>query len=386
MYIFVWIVAFMILVILHELWHFVALKKFWVKVYEFGIWIPPKLKTIFTDKQWTEYTINALPLGWFVRPKWEDSLNTEELVAEDSFYSKKLYQKIIILLWWVFVNLVVAFVLFTISFWQWIKPLMIVPDNISNITKESFLFPSYSYAKKIWVAVQNNNQPLKVEWVIKTPETLSSKIEILTWDIIYSINGHLVTNENISQILSMYIWKQITIVIKRNWKFITQHTTCQENQCLLGVFYDSNITYKKLKLPLAEAMKASLKEIKTETIMTFQGLKLIFEKLFSWKVKEAVGNLAWPAAATAIWKKILQKGFWEYVAFIASISLALAILNLLPIPALDGWRAVVVFITTLLRIPVTKYIKVENYVNIAMFILLMWIWIIVLIQDIQRFY
>lgn len=59
----------MFLVIIHELGHFFAAKKSGVQVLEFGIGIPPKVMTLWTDKSGTEYTLNALPLGGFVRMK-----------------------------------------------------------------------------------------------------------------------------------------------------------------------------------------------------------------------------------------------------------------------------------------------------------------------------
>jgi len=75
----------MILVIIHELGHFWTAKKSGVQVLEFGIGIPPKLFTLYTDKTGTEYTINLIPLGGFVRLKGEDSKDEETFKAPDSF-------------------------------------------------------------------------------------------------------------------------------------------------------------------------------------------------------------------------------------------------------------------------------------------------------------
>ena len=94
-----WFSIFMLLVILHELGHFVSAKKSWVKVLEFGLWIPPKICTLFKDKSWTEYTLNRLPLWWFVRLKGEDPQNSEDFNAKDSFNSQSVLKKSIILLW-----------------------------------------------------------------------------------------------------------------------------------------------------------------------------------------------------------------------------------------------------------------------------------------------
>lgn len=63
------IIMFMVLVIFHELGHFITAKKSGVKVLEFGIGMPPKVCKIRTDKSGTEYTLNLIPLGGFVRLK-----------------------------------------------------------------------------------------------------------------------------------------------------------------------------------------------------------------------------------------------------------------------------------------------------------------------------
>jgi len=88
----------MFLVIIHELGHFIAAKKSGVKVLEFGIGIPPKAFKLWTDKSGTEYTVNWIPLGGFVRLKGEDPKDTEDFNAPDSFIKAKVWKKIIILL------------------------------------------------------------------------------------------------------------------------------------------------------------------------------------------------------------------------------------------------------------------------------------------------
>ena len=88
------IAVFTSVVVIHELGHFMFARIFWVKVYEFGIWIPPKVKKIFTDKKWTEFTINALPIWWFVKMKWEDEeVNWDN---SDSLISKSIPKQILI--------------------------------------------------------------------------------------------------------------------------------------------------------------------------------------------------------------------------------------------------------------------------------------------------
>jgi len=387
MYVIIWILSFLLLVIFHELWHFVFSKLFWVKIYEFWIWIPPKIKTLYKDKWWTEYTLNLFPLWWFVRPKWEDIKNIKDITDEDSFHSKHFLKKLVILLWGVFVNLLISFIIFTIAFLHWIKPIFIIPDSSNNFSAESYLFPTNSFAQKVWyISQNNNNEILKVNWIIKTNKTLTSQIPIKTWDIILSINWKLINTTNISKILKKNLWKKVNIKISRSWEYITYTWYCPSDWCLLWVFYNSNRKIQTVSMDIINAIKSAIYEIKAETILTFEWLELLYKKLIKWKTKDAVNSISWPVWAIAIWKYILQIWIWEYIAFIGSISLALAIFNVLPIPALDWWRIITTAIMHLFKINPTKYLLIENYITIVFFTLLMSLWVYIMYLDFIRFF
>ena len=392
MYIIVWILWFLILVVLHELGHFIASRYFWVKVHEFGIWIPPKLWTIYKDKKWTEYTINLMPIWGFIRPKWEDISKDSEINDKDSFHSKPFWQKFIILLWWVFMNLLVAFILFTVAFWHGIIPLKIIPDSMYNFTAKSYIFPTTSFAQQIWYIKQQKKEGLKVLWVVKDNKEfkkenlLSLQIPIQTWDIINYIWNEKVYNTNASKLLKKYLWKKVKIWILRNNKQYYYTWTCAKDSCLLWVFYNPNIKIEKLNLNFLQAMNASLQEIKAETILTFEALHFLYKKLSEWKVKQATERLSWPVWAVAVGKYILELWIWEYIAFLWMISLALAIFNILPIPALDGGRIVTTAIMHLFKLNPKKYLVIENKVTIWFFIVLMLFGFYIMWLDIYRIY
>jgi len=360
-------------------------KKCWVKVYEFWIWLPPKIKTLFKDKWWTEYTLNAIPLGWFVRPKWEDLSNNNEIYDKDSFHSKTLFQKILILLWGVIVNLLIAFALFTLAFWQGIRPIFIVPDSTHNFSAQSYLFPTYSFAKKIGY-IQSNPQPVKIEWIIKAPGTLSNTLDFKTWDIVKLINNVEVNTDNISKVLKQNLWKQVVITLQRGQEIINLTGYCPSDWCLLWIYFNSDRKIVPIKMNFFQAIKSSIYEIKNEIIFTFEWLKFIFKKITSWQTKQAIESMSGPVWAVAIGKYILELWVWEYVAFIWAISLALAIFNLLPIPALDGWRILTTIIMHLGKFNPKRYLQVENYFNMIFFGLLMLLWLYIMYLDFIRFY
>ena len=66
------LIVFLIIVIIHEFGHFSIARLTGMKVEEFGFGIPPRLAKVFTDKKGTDFTVNALPIGGFVRILGED--------------------------------------------------------------------------------------------------------------------------------------------------------------------------------------------------------------------------------------------------------------------------------------------------------------------------
>ena len=89
----IWIIVslilFSIIIIIHELWHFCSARKFWVRVEEFWLWIPPRAKKLFKDKKWTIFSLNWLPIWWFVKLTWE--MPNTFLVFDEN---KKLYNNV----------------------------------------------------------------------------------------------------------------------------------------------------------------------------------------------------------------------------------------------------------------------------------------------------
>ena len=90
------------------------------------------------------------------------------------------------------------------------------------------------------------------------------------------------------------------------------------------------------------------------------------------RVKNSVKRLSGPVGIVKVGESIYTNGgVWMYLAFAGMISLALAIFNILPIPALDGGRALGVLIQEALHLKPEKYFVIENYFNMFFFVLLM---------------
>jgi len=191
------IIIFSIVVLVHELWHFTAARKFWVRVEEFGLWIPPRAKKIFIDKKWTLFSLNWLPLGWFVKLTWETpntflvydknkklynnhDLENDLKKNKDIFYksgekiwkqekdeilklleennssynlaNKTSWQQAIIMLAWIFMNFLLAFFIFFILFLIWIKPIWI-NDKIET-SLDLKIIPTKEQAINSWLLIK----------------------------------------------------------------------------------------------------------------------------------------------------------------------------------------------------------------------------------------
>lgn len=84
---------FFVVVMIHEFGHFIVARMTGMRVLEFGMGIPPKIKKVFTDKKGTDFTLNSLPLGGFVRIDGED-ITKPNAFDEGNFMSKNWLQRV----------------------------------------------------------------------------------------------------------------------------------------------------------------------------------------------------------------------------------------------------------------------------------------------------
>jgi regulator of sigma E protease len=113
-------------------------------------------------------------------------------------------------------------------------------------------------------------------------------------------------------------------------------------------FYAGALDLKPIKFPFFKAMWISVKEIKAQTVLTFSALGTLGSDLVSFnkdRIKTSLNRLTGPAGAIKFGETLLNVGGLKlYLGFAGIISLALAIFNVLPIPALDGGRLLGVLI------------------------------------------
>jgi len=419
----IWIIVaifiFSLVIIIHEFGHFFVARKTWVKVLEFGLWIPPKAKEIFTDKKWTRYTLNWLPLWGFVRLNWETPPLTPPPSGEgDKFYNKSYLEKTAILLAWVFMNFLLASVIFSVLFFIWIKPIWIndkIPTNLN-----SKIIPTYSQAISDWIII-------KKDWLILNPIkwSLAEKAWIKNWDILLEIatcknkflnywfcsdkNWKLVENnfwiftktnnfKDLKKILN--INKEKTVIfyyLGEQYKKTNEYDSLYINipkDWKIWAYIWENIELNRdfeYKFWIIDSVKYWFKETYIQSVLTFKWLWILMKKIFSPEKpedrQEALNQMSWP-----IWiVDFVSTSIWAWIVFLsiitAIISINLWIFNLLPIPALDWWRWFLLTINTILKQIFWEKIQTENFenlVHILFFIILIALSILIWYNDIIK--
>lgn len=413
------ILIFTIIVMVHEWWHFKAARIFWVKVEEFGIWIPPRAKKLFTDKKWTLFSLNWLPLWGFVKLAWENQrkfliydeknnlLNNENLKkfilenkeifdkkwnkiwkedkieilkilseneADYNLNKKPAWQQSIIILAGIFMNFVLAFFIFFILFLIWVKPIWI--NNHIKTSLDLKLIPTLEQAINNWILEKKPGIILSpVSW------SLAEKSWIQKWDIILKINDEEInSSENFMKKIKENKGKAIILT-----KSCENKENCKEKISInidetgkIWSYISENITINKdfeYKFWVLDSAKYAFLETKNQVLLTFSALSDLAKKIFTPETKterqEAINSMSWP-----IWiVNFISETFSSWILFLliiwALISINLWVFNLLPIPALDWWRFLFIILNSIFSKIFWKKFFSENMETIIHFIFFM---------------
>jgi len=340
-----------IIIILHEAGHFLFARRFGVKVEEFGIGYPPRIFSF--KKNEVIYSINAIPFGGFVKIVEHD--------GPDSFSSKSLGKRTIILLAGVVNNALIAFLLFTILF---------------SIGMPTFALPE-AYKQDIPSAVTIR------EIEKDSPASLAG---LESGDVILGMERldsfyETTSIGDVQDKTKEFQGKEIQLIIQREGESIEigiiPRESPPEGKGYLGVILTDDGV---LKYSLFKAPWQAIRFMGILTQETFTGLGRVFGNLFKHgNIEELTG----PVGIMAITTRGFQWG-WKYGLYILGlISYAFAIFNLFPIPAVDGGRILFLMIEKIRRKPISQ--RTEMLVNNICFYLLVILLFAVTIKDINFF-
>jgi regulator of sigma E protease len=364
------LILFVGLVVIHEWGHFIMARRNGVEVEEFGIGFPPTLwsKRIKSKKGDYDFSLNALPLGGFVKLKGENDADR----TKGSFGAASLPAKIKIMVAGVFMNLVTAFALLTLIALLGIPKLIDNQFTVASDTKvvDQKLLVGYiepnSPAEK--AGLQVRDQLLSVEGVeVNAPEEFPGTTEKYggqNVEITYSRDGTV---------------GQTNAQLRSREEVETSKSTSEPKGYLGIAPADYTIQRSTWSAPIVGA--GLIAQFTTET---FKGLGTALGNLFSGNAAKASEQVAGPVGIFVILKDGSFLGYQFILLIIAIISLTLAIMNVLPIPALDGGRLFVTLLFRAIKKPLTK--GTEDLIHGAGFALLMLLFLVITVVDVRRFF
>jgi len=343
--IFIVFIIFFGLIIIHEFGHFILAKKFGARVEEFGIGFPPRLLGKKIGE--TIYSLNLLPLGGFVR------IYGEEGGIEDyrSFTGRPIWQRYLIILGGVIAFWIIAAVILSVVAGGWGVPVA--------ITDETDL------------GDQLVNPQIQITKVHAA--TSAEEMGLMPGDV---ITGFEKTN-NFKEFIKENQGKEITLNIKRGGEILEKKGKIGES---LGVeFYR---TARKI-YPWYLAPWAGIETAAHYTSnivyswMVVGGWALGLSELPEGIEEEDVAIMG-PVGIFALLGEFFEIGTDAFLRLVALIAIALALVNILPIPALDGGRIVFLTVEAVRGKPVNY--KIEQKINTAFFYLLVGLMIFITLR------
>lgn len=347
-----------LLVLLHELGHFLMAKLFGIRVEEFGIGIPPKALTLFRRGE-TEYTLNWLPIGGFVRLAGEETdpslwEKINPLTHGTMFFAKPAWQRALVIVAGVVMNFLIGILMFSAVYTHLgIPQLSGEQVLVSQVSKGSPAELAEIVSGEVLVRVGDTPIATSDQFV----ELIKAKKGQAVTLYLAKLDGNGNTSES----------QRVVHVVPRE--------NPPEGEGALGVsvstvpiiHYEKKVWYQAPFYAAIEGMK--------ETI----GWSREFLRIFSHPV-ELAQNLSGPVKVVAVGQQAASEGWVMMARFAGIISLNLAIFNLLPIPALDGGRLLMIGLEKIVgRRRVAKY---ERYVNAVGMVLLISLLVGVTIKDI----
>lgn len=358
MNILVFLIVLSVLVLIHEFGHFFVAKFFKIKVEEFGFGLPPR--AVGKKIGETIYSLNWLPIGGFVKLYGEDEAGAGRLKIQSprlkvwdkkrAFYARSWWQRALVIVAGVVMNFLLAYVI------------------ISSL----FAF----------VGVNVPGNKVLVQSVVKgSPADISG---LKVGDQIEYINSTKITNvEQLVNETRKHLGEALTLKVGSEGREetieITPRKNYPKNEGPMGVAISQNSELKKYSL--LEAPVEGFKQTVGFIVMYLQAAGTLISQIFSTgQVPEY--SFAGPVGIAQLTGRYVQLGIPDLLFFVAVLSLNLAIINIIPIPGLDGGRLFFILLAAILGKPINP--KYENYAHTVGIALLYVLLLAITFHDVSR--
>lgn len=366
------LILFVCLVIVHEYGHYIAARRNGVVVEEFGLGFPPKVwgKKL---KSKMLLSINLLPLGGFVRLKGEHDSDT----APGSYGAATLKAKIKIMTAGVGMNLATALVVLTFL------ALVGMPKLVDN----QFTVPSDTKVTQ---------QEVLVGYV--EPGSPAEKAGLESRDQLVAVGANqddlvaITTIDTFPETTKNYAGQKVYIEVRQGETTTTKEVQLRstaeveasknsdEPKGYLGIVPTEFVVQRSTwSAPIVAVGTAA-----QFTKLTLQGIGTALADVFRGDAGKAADQVSGPVGIFVVIKDGATLGYKFILMIIAIISLTLAIMNILPIPALDGGRLFVTLLYRAMNKPLKK--STEEKIHGIGFAVLMGLFVLITIVDVRRFF
>ena len=418
-----------VLVFVHELGHYLMAKRLGIRVLTFSLGFGPKLlKYKWGD---TEYCISVVPLGGYVKMAGENP-DDPRSGRDDEFLSKTKWQRFLVLIMGPAMNLVLAVVLMAVVLTQGAQVPAFQDDPVvvgavlkgspaeqtgirpgDRITKvagrtvstweEFFLVIGTRAKREVPLTILREGREMVVQ-IVPTSETRfelgdigvlpnvqpriaaiqpggpAEKASLMVGDLVRSVNGQsIIFARDLSEAIKPFGGQSISIEVERKGAFVTIPLTPEPRPELadkIGIGISIEDAVKLIQPGPLQAIGMSFQK-------NVQFAGLIFQTVWGLITREtSPRQLMGPVAIAQLSGEYAAAGWVALLTLMASISLNLGLINLLPIPVLDGGHIFIMAIEGLARRDFSM--KVKEKMLLAGFVLLVMLMVTVIYNDLTR--
>ena len=340
LYILVAILLFGFLIFIHEGGHYLTARLFGVTVHEFAIGMGPKILSWKSKKTGIAYSIRLLPIGGFVSMEGEDGDSDDE----NAFFRKAVWKRIIVTSAGALTN--ILFGIIVMSIFVATSPVLGTTTIGSFDSEDSVIMNSGLQVNDKIVEVEGKNVHIYSQMYY---EIMRNGYEPL--DVTVIRDGEKITVENV------------------------EFPTIEEQGVVFG-----DIDFRVY--PLEKSFGSVVKEAYFQSTNT---IKMIWESLVDLVTgRYGLQAVSGPVGVTEALVDAARRGVRDFMYLAVVISMNLGVMNLLPLPALDGGRLLFQFIELVARRPVNR--NVEGYIHFAGLVLLLAFMAFIVIKDIAGFF